>query len=128
SPATGYTPVRLAEDLVRVIDAAGLQRPIVVGHSFAGEEMHVLGARHADRIAGLLYVDAAFDRGDRFEAYEAASRAMPPAPRPQPADLSSFTALRAFFERTIGSPGPEARLRARWVANADGSVRGPWSP
>ena len=119
--------VRLAEDLVRVMDAVGLQRPIVAGHSFAGEEMHVLGARHAGRIAGLVYVDAAFDRGDRFAEYEAANRAMPAAPRPQPADLSSFTALRAFLERTFGSPGPEARLRARYVANADGSVR-PWSP
>jgi pimeloyl-ACP methyl ester carboxylesterase len=120
--------VRLAEDLVRVMDAVGLQRPIIAGHSFAGEEMHVLGARHAGRIAGLVYVDAAFDRADRFEAYEAATRAMPAAPRPQPADLASFTALRAFLERNIGSPGPEARLRARYVANADGSVRGPWSP
>ena len=128
SPASGYTTARLAEDLVRVMDAVGLQRPVVVGHSFAGEEMHVLGARFASRIAGLVYVDAAFDRGDRFPEYEAASRAMPPAPRPQPADLASFTTLRAFLERTFGSPGPEARLRARYVANADGSLRGPWSP
>ena len=128
SPASGYTTARLAEDLVRVMDAVGLQRPVVVGHSFAGEEMHVLGARFANRIAGLVYVDAAFDRGDRFPEYEAASRAMPPGPRPQPADLVSFTALRAFLDRTTGSPGPEARLRARYVANADGTLRGPWSP
>jgi hypothetical protein len=53
---------------------------------------------------------------------------MPPAPRPQPVDLASFAALRAFLDKTFGPPGPEARLRARYVANADGSVRGPWSP
>jgi pimeloyl-ACP methyl ester carboxylesterase len=127
SPATGYTTARLAEDLVRVMDAVGLQRPVVVGHSFAGEEMHVLGARHANRIAGLAYVDAAFDRADRFAEHEAASRAMPGPPRPEPADLASFAALRAYLTRTQGSPGPEARLRARYVANPDGSVR-PWSP
>ena len=128
SPASGYTIARLAEDLVRVIDAVGLQRPVVAGHSFAGEEMHVLGALHANRIAGLIYVDAAFNRADRFEEHEAATRALPSAPRPAAADLASFAALRSFLTGTLGPPGPEARLRARYVANADGSVRGPWAP
>ena len=128
APATGYGSLRLAEDIVRVMDAVGLKNPVVVGHSFAGEEMHVLGARYSTRIAGLVYVDAAFDRGDRFEAFEAAAKALPGPPGPQPADLASFTALRAFLTRMPGSPGPEGRLRARYVANADGSVRGRWTP
>lgn len=127
SPQSGYTLPRLAEDIVRVIDAVGLRNPVVVGHSFAGEEMHVLGARHAERIAGLVYVDAAFDRADRYAEHEAASRAMPAPPRPEPADLASFAAVRAFLTRIQGTPGPEARLRARYVAKADGSVRA-WSP
>ena len=80
APATGYGFVRLAEDVVRVMDAVGLKNPVVVGHSFAGEEMHVLGARYPTRIAGLVYVDAAFDRADKFEAHEAAARALPGPP------------------------------------------------
>jgi non-heme chloroperoxidase len=128
SPASGYTTARLAEDVVRVIDGLGLQKAVVVGHSFAGEEMHVLGARHANRIAGLIYVDAAFDRADRFAEHEAASRALSGPPRPTPADLASFATLRAYLVRTSGSPGPEARLRARYVANPDGTPRSPWSP
>ncbi len=128
APATGYGFVRLAEDVVRVMDAVGLKNPVVVGHSFAGEEMHVLGARYSTRIAGLVYVDAAFDRADRFEEHEAAARVLPGPPGPKPADLASFSALRAFLTRTQGPPGPEGRLRARYVANADGSVRGRWTP
>jgi non-heme chloroperoxidase len=128
APATGYTPVRLAEDIVRVIDAVGLKNPVVVGHSWAGEEMHVLGDSYSSRIAGLVYVDAAFDRADKFEEHEAAARALPAPPGPKPADLASFTALRAFLTRTQGPPGPEARLRARYIANPDGSVRGRWTP
>ena len=127
APGTGYGFVRLAEDVVRVMDAVGLKNPIVVGHSFAGEEMHVLGARYSTRIAGLVYVDAAFDRSDKFEAHEAAAKALPGPSGPRPADLASFTALRAFLT-TQGPPGPEGRLRARYVANADGSVRGRWTP
>jgi non-heme chloroperoxidase len=130
APATGYGFARLAEDVVRVMEAVGLKNPIVVGHSFAGEEMHVLGARYSDRIAGLVYVDAAFDRGDKFDEHEAAARALPGPPGPKPADLVSFTTLRGYLTRTYGAAGanwPEARLRARYVANADGSVR-PWTP
>ena len=61
---------------MRVIDAMGVNNPVVIGHSFAGEEMHVLGARHSAKIRGLIYVDAAFDRGDDSdtEAYREASR------------------------------------------------------
>jgi non-heme chloroperoxidase len=128
APATGYGFIRLAEDVVRVMDAVGLQNPVVVGHSFAGEELHVLGARHADRIAGLVYVDAAFDRSDKLDAHEAAAKALPGPPGPAPPDLASFTTLRAFLTRTQGSPGPEGRLRARYVANPDGSVRRRWTP
>ena len=128
APTTGYGFMRLAEDVVRVMDAVGLKNPVVVGHSFAGEEMHVLGARYPTRIAGLVYVDAAFDRADKFEEHEAAAKALPGPPSPKPSDLASFTALRAFLTSTQGTPGPEGRLRARYVANADGSVRGRWTP
>ena len=90
--------------------------------------MHVLGARHPGRIAGLVYIDAAFNRGDGSEAYDAVARTLPPSPRPGPADMASFTALRSFLEKTVGAVGPEAHLRARWVANADGTVARPWAP
>jgi hypothetical protein len=55
------------------------ENPVVIGHSFAGEEMHVLGARHSARIRGLVYVDAAFDRGDDAdtEAFNAVAKTVP---------------------------------------------------
>jgi len=130
SAATGgYGFVRLAEDVLRVIDALGVNNPVVIGHSFAGEEMHVLGARHSAKIRGLVYVDAAFDRGDHAdnEAYSAVARTVPAAPSPAPGDLASFTALRAYLEK-YGGAGPEAYLRTRYRSNPDGSVGGLWSP
>jgi pimeloyl-ACP methyl ester carboxylesterase len=130
APTTDYGFVRLAEDAVRVMDAVGLERPVVVGHSGAGEAMHPLGARHSTRIAGLVYVDAAFDRGDDTdsEAYDAVRRTLPGAPGPGPGDLASFTALRSFFANSQGLPFPEAYLRTRWVGNPDGTVARMWAP
>lgn len=130
APSAGYGFARLAEDIARVIDAVGLDRPVVVGHSYAGDEMHVLGARHSGRIAGLVYVDAAFDRGDDTdaEAYNAVARTLPAIPNPGPADRASYGALRAFMERSRGLTFPEAYLRFRWVANADGTIARMWAP
>jgi non-heme chloroperoxidase len=130
APPTGYGFPRLAEDVLSVIDAMGVSRPIVIGHSFAGEELHVLGSRYAENIRGLVYVDAAFDRGDDAdtEAYNAVARTLPGSPGPGPADLVSFTALRAFQQRTYGFAQPEGFLRARFLTNPDGSVGGQWAP
>ncbi len=125
----GYGFVRLAEDVLRVIDAVGVNNPVVIGHSFAGEEMHVLGARHFAKIRALVYVDAAFDRGDDAdnEAYGAVARTVPRASSPQPGDLASFAALRAYLEK-YGGAGPEGYLRTRYRTNPDGSVGGLWFP
>jgi len=81
----------------------GVNNPVVIGHSFAGEEMHVLGARHSAKIRGLVYVDAAFDRGDDSDsdAYNAVARTVPAAPSPQSGDLSSFTGTHSLV---ISSP------------------------
>jgi len=124
----GYGFARLAEDVMRVIEATGIINPVVIGHSIAGEELHVLGARYPDKIAGVVYIDAAFNRSDGSNDYDAVARTLPPAPRPAPADLASFAALRSFLERNQGPAGPEAHLRARYIGNADGSVAGPWAP
>jgi pimeloyl-ACP methyl ester carboxylesterase len=125
----GYGFARLAEDVLRVMDAVGVITPVVLGHSFAGEEMHVLGARYSDKVKGLVYIDAAFDRGDRAdnEAYAAAAGEVPLSPGPQAGDLASFTALRAYLEKR-GGAGPEAFLRARYRTNPDGSPGELWAP
>jgi pimeloyl-ACP methyl ester carboxylesterase len=130
SPAPGgYASVRLAGDVLRVIDAKGVVNPVVVGHSFAGEEMHVLGARHSAKIRGLVYVDAAFDQAlaSDMEVFNTVARTVPSAPSPKADDLSSFAALRAFLEK-YGGAGPEAYVRARWIANPDGTVARMWAP
>lgn len=61
-PTSGYAPARLAYDVVQVLDRLKLDRAVLAGHSVAGEELSVLGARNSNQIAGLVYLDAAWDR------------------------------------------------------------------
>jgi hypothetical protein len=91
--------------------------------------MHVLGARHSAKISGLVYVDAAFNRGDDAdnEAYGAVARTVPAAPSPESGDLASFAALRPYLEK-YGGAGSEAYLRTRYRTNPDGTIAGLWAP
>jgi pimeloyl-ACP methyl ester carboxylesterase len=60
-PANGnYMADRLGDDVLAVMDALKLNRPVLVGHSFAGEELSSVGSRHPGKVAGLIYLDAAY--------------------------------------------------------------------
>ena len=55
-----YTAERLGDDVLAILDALKLEQPILVGHSLGGEEMSSIGSRYPERVAGLVYLDAAY--------------------------------------------------------------------
>lgn len=59
-PQSGYDVSRLGEDVLAVIETLRLDKPVLVGHSMAGQELSYLASEHQDRIAGLVYLDAAY--------------------------------------------------------------------
>jgi non-heme chloroperoxidase len=59
-PATGYGADRLADDVLAVLDTLKIERPVLVGHSIAGQELSSIGVRHPERVAGLIYLAAAY--------------------------------------------------------------------
>lgn len=59
-PASGYDADRLADDVLAVIAALKLDRPVLVGHSLAGEELSSVGTRHPEKVAALIYLDAGY--------------------------------------------------------------------
>jgi pimeloyl-ACP methyl ester carboxylesterase len=60
APASGYSADRLGDDVLEVLQALKISRPIVMGHSIAGEELSSIGTRHPELVAGLVYLDAGF--------------------------------------------------------------------
>ncbi|PSJ37911.1 alpha/beta fold hydrolase [Allosphingosinicella deserti] len=54
-----YTPERLALDVMTVIRRLELKRPIIVGHSIAGQELSEIGTRYPQDIGALIYLEAA---------------------------------------------------------------------
>jgi non-heme chloroperoxidase len=100
-PPTGYSPTRRADDILEVLTALDLRKPILVGNSCGGDILHTLGARNPDRIGGLMYLDAAEDPTLTGADYEAV-----------PVDMAHLPAR-------VGTPEPvrfpEAEMRQRPV-------------
>lgn len=55
-----YSADRLGDDVLAVINVLKLNRPVLVGHSFGGEEMSSIGSRYPGKVAGLIYLDAGY--------------------------------------------------------------------
>jgi len=55
-----YDADRLGDDVLAVLMALKIDRPILAGHSIAGEELSSIGSRHPEKVAGLIYLDAAY--------------------------------------------------------------------
>jgi pimeloyl-ACP methyl ester carboxylesterase len=55
-----YSAERLGDDVLAILDALKLNRPVLVGHSLAGEELSSVGSRHPNRVSGLIYLEAGY--------------------------------------------------------------------
>jgi pimeloyl-ACP methyl ester carboxylesterase len=124
--ATENAAGRLGEDVLAAIDALKLNRPILVGHSIAGAELSSVANKQPDRVAGLIYLDAAysyaFENGKGTNVMEMQKLQGPQPPPPAGADLASFSALQKYYERVNGFPFPEAELRQQRESIANGGV------
>ena len=108
----------LVADITATLDTLGLRQVVLVGHSIAGEEMTRFAELHGTRCAGLIYLDAAYDRSgiDTLVLHQPAQ----PAPTIRAADLASLTSLRALYARVMGVDEPESDIRAITRFDADG--------
>lgn len=61
-PATdaNYSADRLGDDVLAVINDLGLDRPVLLGHSLGGQELSSVGSRHPEKVAGLIYLESAY--------------------------------------------------------------------
>lgn len=110
-----YAADRLGDDVLAVIDALKLDRPVLAGHSRGGEELSSVGSRHPEKVAGLIYLDAAYSyayydpsHGDLdIDLMELQKKLEQLEPANMPADPKAL--VRELLETTL--PGFEKDLR-----------------
>ena len=57
---SNYRADQLGDDVLKVMDVLGVKKPVLIGHSIAGEELSSIGSRFPDKVAGLIYLDAGY--------------------------------------------------------------------
>jgi pimeloyl-ACP methyl ester carboxylesterase len=90
-PASGYDTATLVRDLVAFLDAMGIQRVNLAGHSVAGAEMTRMAGDYPERVSKLVYLDAAND-------YKWLAEIASEAGLPAPADAALAAVLRGAGE------------------------------
>lgn len=105
-----YTVEALAADLHAVVDALGLDRFFLVGHSLSGAVLSAYAGSHPERVAGLVYVDALGDfhavpreQIDEVARKEAAPGFGAPEIRAAFAEMLGPSARPATRERVLAS-------------------------
>ncbi|HEY8151364.1 MAG TPA: alpha/beta hydrolase, partial [Vicinamibacteria bacterium] len=114
---------RLRDDVLAVMGALHLDRPVLVGHSIAGAEMSAVASAAPDRIAGLVYLEAAYPYAFRDAAgapMEAFLKGGPRGPARAASDLASFKSLQKWDAEVNGVRKPEAELRQTWESSPEG--------
>jgi esterase len=109
-PADRYAPADFTADALAVLDAAGIERALLVGHSMGGLHSINLAARHPERVRALVIVDASPD--PLPDGAERARRLL----TGRPARFRDPVEARAYLERT--SPGYPAAVYENRLAFA----------
>jgi len=61
-PESGYDAETLTEDILQFLDALGIEKIILAGHSMANVELSHFSALYPERVLKLVFLDAAYDR------------------------------------------------------------------
>ena len=119
-----YDIATLTEDLRGLMDALGVAQATLVGHSAGGNEITAMAAKYPERVARLVYLDAAYDWSD--PDYLAAFKVRPVFTRPA-SSMVSLDAYRSYEKGLLYASLDDmsridAYLLQKVVLQPDGSV------
>ena len=98
--ATTYDLAALAELLRATIAELGLERPVLMGHSWGGGVVTTLAGHHPDEVSGLVLVDSGhIDYADLPSSRN--------SPAPKQWEWDSRDAFNAWLEENLDRPTPE---------------------
>src|ERR1700730_16360421 len=122
-----YDVVTLTDDLRGLMDALGIAKADLAGHSAGGDEITEMATEHPERVGRLVYFDSAYDWAD--PEFHAAYNALPFNYFARPASaMASLDAFRSYekvmwFREMDDTRRVEAHLRESVVIQRDGTLK-----
>jgi pimeloyl-ACP methyl ester carboxylesterase len=127
-PDSGYDIRTLAEDVRVVLDSLAVERVVLIGHSLGGDEMTRFAREYPDRVAALVYVEAAHNRASAQDSMARYTVPQSQTPLPTAVDSASVRAYQAYYARANGVRMPLSEIEAMFLWSSDGRYRGSVTP
>ncbi len=125
-PKGPFNNSTLTEDLCRVMDAFGIRKAHLAGHSMGGNEITAMAGMHPERVDRIVYIDAGYDWADPLCA-EAFKSFPPHLTQASPGAMTSIDAYREDFSGMLPAVHDaslfEGWMRDTVVIQPDGTVR-----
>jgi pimeloyl-ACP methyl ester carboxylesterase len=103
-PAAGYTPREFADDAIATLDALGIERVVIVGHSMGSWIAERIAVDHPDRVLGVVLAGAVGQVGGNPDVAELVAAAQTFT------DPVGEEFCREFQLSTLEQPLPEGQL------------------
>lgn len=115
TPPSGYSPDAMAGDLLELLDALEIERPVVIGHSYGADIALYFAALHPERVSEVIAIESALPAMDEVRSHDqwigwsywagVLERAGHPVPSERHADM------RYLMRATIDMPKKWGPLR-----------------
>jgi len=123
-PDNGYDMATVADDLALLVEALGLDQPLIGGQSWGGNVVLEAAHRHGAKISGAVLVDGGFLQLRRqFPDWEDCAKALAPPPL-LGMPLAEITSWVESSAADWPAAGRQATL-ANFEARSDGTIA-PW--
>jgi pimeloyl-ACP methyl ester carboxylesterase len=70
TPPDGYSPDAMATDLLDLLDALEIERPVVIGHSYGADIALYHAANHPDRVREVIAIEAALPAMEHVRSHD----------------------------------------------------------
>ena len=123
APDGGYDFASVVADLDGFVQELGLERPVIVGHSWGGNVALEYAATHPGRTAGLVLVDGGFMEISTRMTWERAEKEMAPPDLTQLTPEQLIAGAKRWALGSLWSDEVEAAFLANFRVTDDGTIR-----
>lgn len=113
TPPSGYDPDSMASDLLELFDVLGIERPVIVGHSYGADIALYFAARHPERLREAIAIEPALPALEELRAHDG---------------WVGWSYWVAALEGAGVTVPPERRSDMRWLMLATVDLPKQWGP